>query len=83
MDPTDFQDDPGKLEMKKTVMMKKNSQIGLFTFIDSYIILTSLTFTPHQPPIPFPFLSPIFQLSPRQQISVRRTLVHLAPLTST
>jgi hypothetical protein len=74
MDPTDFQDDPGKLEMKKTEMMKKNSWIGLITFMDSYIKSMSSTFAPHQPPIPFPFLSPIFQLSPRQQISVRRKL---------
>jgi hypothetical protein len=28
MDPTDFQDDPGKLEMMKTEMTKKNLQIG-------------------------------------------------------
>jgi hypothetical protein len=38
---------------------------------------------PRQPLIPFPFLSPISQLSPRQQISVRRTLAHSAPLTPT
>jgi hypothetical protein len=72
MDPMDFQDNPGKLEMMKTEMTKKNSWIGLITFTDSYIRLTSSTFAPHQPLIPFPFLSHIFQLSPKQQISVRR-----------
>jgi hypothetical protein len=72
MDLMDSQEGHSKLEMKKTKMTKKNSQIGLITFMDSCIRLMSSTFAPHQPPIPFPFLSPIFQLSPRQQISVRR-----------
>jgi hypothetical protein len=72
MDPMDFQDNPGKLEMGKTEMTKKNSRIGLITSMDSYIKSTSSTFTPCQPSIPFPFLSPVFQLSPRQQILVWR-----------
>jgi hypothetical protein len=72
MDPMDSQDDPGKLEMKKTKMMKKTLWIALITFMDSYIRLMSSTFTSCQSLIPFPFLSPVFQLSPRQQISVRR-----------
>jgi hypothetical protein len=78
MDPMDSQEDPSKMEIKKTESMKKNSWIGLITFMDSYIKSTLSTFTPRQPPIPFPFLSPVFQLSPRQQISVRRTIALLA-----
>jgi hypothetical protein len=74
MNPMDPQEDPSKLEMKKTEMTKKNSWIGLITFMDSYIKSTLSTFTSRQPLIPFPFLSPIFQLSPTQQISVRRTI---------
>jgi hypothetical protein len=53
--------------MKKTEMTKKNLWIGLITFMDSYIKSMSLTLTSRQPPIPFPFLFPVFQLSPRQQ----------------
>jgi hypothetical protein len=83
MDPMDSQDDPGKIEMMKTEMTKKNLQIGLITFMDSFIRLMSSTFTPHQPLIPFPFLSPVFQLSSKQQILVRRTIVCLAPPTLT
>jgi hypothetical protein len=72
MDPTDSQDGPGELEMKKTEMMKKTLQTGLTNFMDSFIRLTSSTFASRQPPISFPILSPISQLSSRQQISVRR-----------
>jgi hypothetical protein len=83
MDPTDSQEDPSKMEMKKKEIMKKTSQIGLTNFMDSCIRLTSLTFVFHQPAIAFPFLSPIFQLLPRQQISVRRTIALSARSTPT
>jgi hypothetical protein len=72
MDPTDSQDGPGKLEMKKTEMTKKTSWTGLTNFMDSSTKLMSSTFTSQQPPIPLPFLSPVSQHSPKQQISVRR-----------
>jgi hypothetical protein len=81
MDPMDY--NPGKMEMMKIEMMKKTSRTGLTNFMDSFIRLTSSTFAPCQPPIPFPFLSPVFQHSPKQQISVRRTLPCLTPRTPT
>jgi hypothetical protein len=68
MDPIDFQDSPSKIEMMKTEMTNKTLRTGLTKFMDSYIRLTSLTFTPHQPLIPFPFLSPVFQHLPKQQM---------------
>jgi hypothetical protein len=83
IDLTDSQEDPGKIEMKKAWMTKKTSQTGLISFMDSYIRLTLRTFTPCKPPIPFSFLSPIFQLLPRQQISVRRTIALSAQQTPT
>jgi hypothetical protein len=83
MDLMDSQDDPGKMEIMKTEMTKKASQTGLTNFMDSYIRLMSSTFAPYQHLIPFPFLSPISQHSPRQQISVRRTLLCLTPPTPT
>jgi hypothetical protein len=83
MDLMDSQDDPGKMEMMKIEMTKKTLQTGLISFMESFIRLTSLTFAPRQPPIPFFFLSPISQHSPRQQISLRRTLLHSTPPTLT
>jgi hypothetical protein len=80
MDSTDSQEDLGKMEMKKTEITKKTSWIGSTNFMDSCIRLMSSTLASRQPPIPFPFLSPIFQLSPRQQISVGETLVLSAQL---
>jgi hypothetical protein len=74
MDPMDSQEGPSKIEMMNTEMIKKSPWTGLINFMDSCIRLMSSTFAPRQPPIPFPFLSPVSQLSPRQQISVRRTL---------
>jgi hypothetical protein len=83
MDPMDSQEDTGKMEIKKTEMMKKTLRIGLTNFMDSCTRLMSLTLTSHQAPIPFPFLFPISQLPPRQQISVRRTLALSAQPTLT
>jgi hypothetical protein len=60
------------LEIKKTEMTKKTSRIGLTSSMDSFIRLMLSTLAPRQPPIPFPFLSPVSRLSSRQQISVRR-----------
>jgi hypothetical protein len=45
--------------MMKTEMTKKTSRIGLISSIDSFIRLTSSTLAPCQPPILFPFLSPV------------------------
>jgi hypothetical protein len=59
MDPTDYQEDLGKMEMKKTEITKKTSQIGLTNFMDSCIRLTLSILTSCQPLIPFPFLFPI------------------------
>jgi hypothetical protein len=65
MDPTDSQEGHGKLEMKKTKMTKKNSQIGLITFMDSCIRLTLSTFAPPPTsdslPLPFPCISTLTQ----------------------
>jgi hypothetical protein len=47
MDLTDSQEDPGKMEMKKTEMMKETLWIGLTNFMDSCIKLMSSTFTSH------------------------------------
>jgi hypothetical protein len=79
MDPMDSQEGPSKMEIMNTEMTKKSPRTGLINFMDSCIRLMSSIFAPCQPPIPFPFLSPVSQLLPRQQISVRRTLLCSTP----